>query len=181
MWIRSITIPPPSRSLAGTRRRTRRRRPGQPRQTSRRSRPRQSALPVRLVPGHSKDHRPDLNQVKGGLAVSADGGVPLLWEAQDGNQADVSTDVEYWLKVKALVGRTDFLFVGDCKLATQDNLVAIIQHQGRFLAPLPGYAGIQRQLEEWVLTNTVEDLLPRREASGKEVWYRGFRRPSSAG
>jgi len=133
--------------------------------------------PVRLVPGHSKDHRPDLNQVKGSLAVSADGGVPLLWEAQDGNRADVSTYVEYWLKVQAVVGRTDFLFIGDCKLAAHDNLIAIIQHQGRFLAPLPGYAGLQRQLEEWVLTNTVEDLLPWREASGKAGWYRGFCRP----
>lgn len=126
--------------------------------------------PVRLVPGHSKDHRPDLNQVKGGLAVSADGGVPVLGQAQDGNRADVSTDVESWLKVKDVVGRSDFRFVGDCKLATQDNLVTIMQQQGRFLAPLPAYAGMQRQLEEWVLTNTVEDLRPRREASGKEVW-----------
>lgn len=139
--------------------------------------PAAARVPVRLVPGHSKDHRPDLNQVKGGLAVSADGGFPLCWEAQDGNRADVSTYVEYWLKVKEFVGRTDFLFVGDCKLASQDNLVAIIRHQGRFLAPLPGYASIQRQLEEWVLTNTVEELLPWREASGKEIWYRGFRRP----
>jgi transposase len=129
------------------------------------------------VPGHSKDHRPDLNQVKGGLAVSADGSVPLLWEAQDGNRADVRTYVEYWLTRKELVGRSDFLFVGDGKLATQDNLLAIIQHQGRFLAPLPGYAGVQRQLEEWVLTNTGEELIPRREASGQEVWYRGVRRP----
>ena len=98
--------------------------------------PAAARLPVRLVPGHSKDHRPDLNQVKGGLAVSADGGVPLLWEAQDGNRADVSTYVDYWLKVKELVGRSDFLFVGDCQWATHDNLLAIIQHQGRFLAPL---------------------------------------------
>jgi hypothetical protein len=79
------------------------------------------------------------------------------------------------------VGRSDFLFVGDCQLTTQDNLVTIIQQQGRFLAPLPAYAGMQRQLEEWVLTTTVEDLLPRREASGKEVWYRGFRRPYTLG
>lgn len=132
---------------------------------------------MRLVPGQSKDHRPDLNQVKGGLAVSADGGVPLIWQAQDGNQADVSTYVEYWLKVKELVGRTDFLFVGDGQLATQENLVTILQYQGRFLAPLPGYAGMQRQLEEWVVTNTVEELIPWRDASGEEVWYRGFRRP----
>jgi transposase len=139
--------------------------------------PTAARIPVRLVPGHSKDHRPDLNQVKGGLAVSADGSVPLLWEAQEGNRADVSTYVESWLKVKELVGRSDFLFVGDGKLATQDNLLAILQHQGRFLAPLQRYAGVQRQLEEWVLTNTVEELIPRREASGQEVWYRGFRRP----
>jgi len=143
--------------------------------------PVRARTPVRLVRGHSKDHRPDLNQVKGGLAVSADGGVPLLWQAQDGNRADVGTYVEYWLQVKEVVGRSDFLFIGDCKLATQDNLVTIIQQQGRFLAPMPAYAGMQRQLEEWVLTNTVEDLLPRREASGKEVWYRGFRRPYALG
>ena len=134
-------------------------------------------IPVRLVPGPRKDHRPDLNQVKGGLAVSADGSVPWLWEAQDGNRADVGPYIAYGLKVKELVGRSDFLCVGDCKLATQDNLLAIIQHQGRFLAPLPGYAGVQRQLEAWVLTNTVEELIPRREASGKEVWSRGFRQP----
>ena len=139
--------------------------------------PTAARIPVRQVPGHRKDHRPDLNQVKGGLAVSADGRVPLRWEAQDGNRADVSTSVEYWWKVKELVGRSDFLFVGDCQLASQDNLLAIIEHQGRFLAPLPGYAGVQRPLEEWVLTNTVEELIPRREASGQEVWYRGFRRP----
>jgi Domain of unknown function (DUF4277) len=53
--------------------------------------PASARMPVRLVPGHSKDHRPDLNQVKGGLAVSADGGVPLLWQAQAGTRADVST------------------------------------------------------------------------------------------
>ena len=135
------------------------------------------STPVRLAPGHRKDHRPDLNQVKGGLAVSADGGVPLIWQAQDGNQADGSTYVEYWLKVKDLVGRADFLFVGDGQWATQETLVAILQHQGRFLAPLPGYAGIQRQVEEGVLTNTGEELIPWRDASGKVVGYRGFRRP----
>ena len=126
--------------------------------------------PVRLVRGHSKDHRPALNQVKGGLAVSADGGGPWVWPAQEGNRADVSTSVEYWWKVKELVERTDFLLVGDCKLAAQETLRTILQHQGRFLAPLPGYAGTQRQLEEWVLTNTVEDLLPWSEASRKAGW-----------
>jgi hypothetical protein len=132
--------------------------------------PASARMPVRLVPGHSKDHRPDVNQGQGGLAVRAEGGVPLLWQAQDGNRAAVSPYVEYGLQVKEVVGRTDFLFIGDCQLATQDNLVAIIRQQGRFLAPLPASAGMQRQREEGVLPNTAEDLLPRRAASGKTVW-----------
>jgi hypothetical protein len=80
------------------------------------------------------------------------------------------------LKVKELVGRRDFLCVGACQLATPDTRLAIMQHQGRLLAPLPGYAGMPRPLEEWVLTNTVADLITWREASGKARWYRGFRR-----
>jgi hypothetical protein len=78
--------------------------------------------------------------------------------------------VEEWLKVPALGGRTDCWFVGDGTLAPQPNLVAIIRYQGRVLAPLPGYAGIQQPLEEWGLPPTREDLLPRREAAGQERW-----------
>jgi hypothetical protein len=127
-------------------------------------------LPVRLVPGPSQDHRPDLHQVTGGLAVSADGGVPRLWEAQEGHRAAVSTSVEYGLTVQELVGRSAVLVVGACTLATPDNRRAILQHQGRVLAPRPGSAGRQRQVEEWVLTHTGEDLLPWRKASGKARW-----------
>jgi hypothetical protein len=78
--------------------------------------------------------------------------------------------VEYWLKVKALVGRSACLFVGDCTLATPDHRLAILQHQGRFLAPLPGYAGLQRQLADGVLTHTGADPIPWRETSGKARW-----------
>jgi hypothetical protein len=80
------------------------------------------------------------------------------------------------VQVQELVGRSDFLFVGDGQVATHDPRLAIMQHQGRLLAPLPGYAGRQRQWEEGVLTTTGEDLLTWREAAGKARWYRGFRR-----
>lgn len=134
--------------------------------------------PVRLVPGPRQDHRPDGTQGKGGLAVSPDGGVPVMWEAQDGTQADVRTSVASWLQVTARVGRTDVWCVGDGPWATQDTWVASIQHQGRVLAPLPGDAGMPRQREAWVLTNTVEDRIPWREATGTPRWSRGVRRPS---
>jgi hypothetical protein len=127
-------------------------------------------LPGRLGPGPRTDHRPALNQVKGGLAGSADGGVPLLWAAPDGNRADVSPEVESWLQVKELVGRSDCLCVGDGTLAPPDHRRASMQHQGRLLAPLPGDAGRQRQVEDGVLTHTGADLLPWREPSGKARW-----------
>jgi hypothetical protein len=143
--------------------------------------PATARTPVRLGPGPSTDHRPAWNQVKGGWAVRADGGVPVVWEAQDGNQADGSPSVESGLKITALVGRTDFLCVGDGQLVTPHHLVALIQPQGRLLAPLPGSAGLQQPREEWVWTNPVEDLRPRREASGQARWDRGCCRPSRLG
>ena len=132
--------------------------------------------PLRVTCGQSKDHRPDVKQVKGGLCASADGGVVLLVEGQDGNQADVSPSVDSWLKLKAVVGRADFLCIGECTLATHDTMIAIMRQGGRFLAPGPRDAEAQQQLEEWGLTNTVEERLSRRDAQGREVWYRGVQR-----
>ena len=140
--------------------------------------PAMALIPVRLVPGPSPEHRPDVNQVTGGLAVRADGRVPRLWAAQDGNQADVSTAVADGLKVTDRGGRPDVRGVGAGQVATQDHLVAIIPHPGRLLAPRPGSAGSQRPREAWGLTHPVEDRLPRREAAGHEGWSGGFRRRS---
>ncbi len=40
--------------------------------------------------GHPKDRRPDLLQVQAGLAVSADGGIPLWHRAYDGGAGEVA-------------------------------------------------------------------------------------------
>lgn len=39
--------------------------------------------------GHPKDRRPDLLQVQAGLAVSADGGIPIWHRAYDGGAGEV--------------------------------------------------------------------------------------------
>ena len=46
--------------------------------------------------GHPKDGRPDLLQVQAGLAVSADGGVPLWHRAYNGGAGEVAQVVRQW-------------------------------------------------------------------------------------
>lgn len=47
---------------------------------------------LKLLHGHSKDHRPDLKQLIFGLVVSGDGGIPVLGQLHDGNQSDHLTN-----------------------------------------------------------------------------------------
>ena len=87
--------------------------------------------------GHSKDHRPDLKQLLYILTVSDDGGVPIYFTSANGNTTDDTTHRETWDLLQQLVGRADFLYVADCKLATSDNMNYIARQQGRFITVLP--------------------------------------------
>lgn len=95
----------------------------------------------RLAPaitwGHSKAHRPDLKQLLYTLTVTDDGGVPIYFQAHSGNVADDQTHPTTWLILRELVGRPDFVYVADCKLATTENMNAIARQGGRFITILP--------------------------------------------
>jgi len=87
--------------------------------------------------GHSKDHRPDLKQLLYVLTVSEDGGVPVYFTTASGNVVDDRTHCATWDLLHALVGRPEFLYVADCKLASRDNLSHIATRGGRFVTVLP--------------------------------------------
>ncbi len=87
--------------------------------------------------GHSKDHRPDLKQLLYILTVSDDGGVPIYFTSANGNTTDDTTHRQTWDLLHQLVGRADFLYVADCKLATSENMNYIARQQGRFITLLP--------------------------------------------
>ena len=72
--------------------------------------------------GHNKDHRPDLKQLLYVLTISKDGGVPVHFRVHSGNVVDDQTHRETWDLLRQLAGRTDFLYVADCKLATRENM-----------------------------------------------------------
>jgi transposase len=86
--------------------------------------------------GHSKDHRPDLPQVKVLLATLDPLGMPLVTQVVSGAKADDPLYIPAIDQVRTGVGRRGLLYVGDCKLlalATRAHLVAGGDH---YLAPL---------------------------------------------
>ena len=90
-----------------------------------------------LTHGHNKDHRPDLKQLVLGLNVTADGAVPISHRIYSGNQTDDRLHPANHKALQKLLERTDFIYVADCKLATEENLLKISAWHGRFVTVMP--------------------------------------------
>jgi len=103
--------------------------------------------------GHNKEHRPDLKQLVWILTVSADGAVPLAHRLTDGNTNDDQTHIATWDGLHELIGRTDFLYVADCKLCTREQMTHIDGHGGRFVTVLPRSRREDGYLREWAHTH----------------------------
>lgn len=95
--------------------------------------------------GHSKAHRPDLKQLLYTLTVSHDGSVPVYFTSHSGNVADDTTHCATWDLLHQLVGSSDFLYVADCKLASEENLGYIARRGGRFVTVMPRTHGEDEQ------------------------------------
>ena len=80
-------------------------------------------------------HRPDLLQIQAGLAVSADGGIPIWHRAYDGGAGEVAQVVPAMEALSKLAGIRQFLMVGDSKLVSYTNLAAMIAAKVSFIAP----------------------------------------------
>jgi transposase len=86
--------------------------------------------------GHPKDRRTDLRQIQAGIAVTADGGVPVFARAYDGNAAEVTQVTDTMHALAALAAPRSFLLVGDSKLVSYPNVTAMNNAQVTFIAPL---------------------------------------------
>src|SRR6266571_2844120 len=87
--------------------------------------------------GHSKDHRPDLKQLVFILTVSADHAVPVIYRLASGNTNDDPTHIPTWDTLVKLTGGPGFLYVADCKAASQEAMGHIHRGGGRFITVLP--------------------------------------------
>ena len=86
--------------------------------------------------GHSKDHRPDLPQVKIAMAVLDPLGLPLTTTVVAGHMADDPLYLPEIAKVRQSAQRTGLTYVGDCKMAAIGTRAEIVAHQDYYLCPL---------------------------------------------
>src|SRR5713226_3670550 len=86
--------------------------------------------------GHPKDRRPDLKQIQTGLAVAADGGIPVFHHAYDGGAGEVAQVTGAMTALKKIAGPRTFLLAGDSKLISWANATAMAAGQVAFVAPL---------------------------------------------
>jgi transposase len=127
--------------------------------------------------GYSKDHRPDLKQLIFLLTTTADGGVPVQFRREDGNASDSLGHVQTWDTLCQITGKSDFLYVADSKLCSQDNLEHIDKHKGRFVTVLPRTRmedaqfrkEIQKREPEWELV--WDRPHPRRKYGPRDRWW----------
>jgi transposase len=111
--------------------------------------------------GHSKDHRPDLPQLKIMAAVTQPLAFPVSTAVVAGNLTD---DALYWptiVEVKRKVGGAGLLFVGDCKMASLDTRARIAEGGDYYLTPLPNTGATAKQIGSWI------DTALAKEAGGK--------------
>ena len=101
------------------------------------------------------------------LTVTADGAVPMAYRVVDGNTSDDVTHIDTWDHLVALLGRTDFLYVADCKLATRDTMDHIHRNRGRFVSVLPASRKEDKAFRDWVVDHE-PDWVPAARRRGAD-------------
>src|SRR6267378_3541632 len=111
--------------------------------------------------GHSKDHRPDLPQVKIAMSVLAPLGLPLTTTVVAGQTADDPLYRPEIAKVRQIAGTPGLTYVGDCKMAAIGTRAEIVAHQDYSLCPLSAKQMPDAELDR-VLAPVLRDPLEPR-------------------
>src|SRR5215831_8143825 len=110
--------------------------------------------------GHSKDHRPDLPQVKVMLSVLDPLGLPVATDVVSGQRADDPLYLPAIARVRQGVGRRGLLDVGDCKMGALETRAWIQAGGDCYRCPLA-----EVQLPPAMLAGYVEPVAMGQQAS----------------
>jgi transposase len=132
--------------------------------------------------GHSKDHRPDLPQVKVMQAVLDPLGMPLATDVVSGERADDPLYIPCIERVQASLGRHGLLYVGDCKMASRETRARIVAAGDYYLCPLPQVQLAAGELEAaleavWNGTHTLRPVVREGPAGKPELIAEGYESP----
>ena len=114
--------------------------------------------------GHSKDHRPDLPQLKIMAAAAEPSGHLIASDFYPGQTADDPLYLPMTRRVRILLGRIGLLYVGDCKMAALATRAELVAEGDYYLTTLPMTGDTQNQFEGWL------DQLVSGKAKTQELW-----------
>lgn len=131
--------------------------------------------------GHSKDHRPDLPQVKVVLSMLDPLGVPVVTQVVAGEKADDPLYIPAIDQVRDGVGQSGLLYVGDCKLmalATRAHLQAGHDHYlGPFsLVQIPQATADEYLTPVWRREQLLAPVYRQDDSGQEEKIAEGFER-----
>lgn len=100
--------------------------------------------------GHSKDHRPDLPQLKLMAAAAEPVGQVIACEVKGGQEADDRLYTPLIQRVRQIVGHRGLLYVGDCKMAALATRAEVVANHDFYLVPLPLTGQTASEFQTWV-------------------------------
>ncbi|MCI0554934.1 MAG: DUF4277 domain-containing protein [Anaerolineae bacterium] len=109
--------------------------------------------------GHSKDHRPDLPQLKVVLATLDPLAMPVATLVVGGEKADDPLYIPAIDQVRKGLGRQGLLYVGDCKIMSLGTRAHIVAGQDFYLGPFSA-----TQIPESALDNYLEPVWSGQQA-----------------
>ncbi len=100
--------------------------------------------------GHSKDHRPDLPQVKVKLSALDPLGLPLGIRIVGGQRADDGLYIPAIQQAQQTLRQAGLLYVGDCKMAALSTRAYVQQCGDFYLCPLSGVQVSEASVQQLV-------------------------------
>jgi len=100
--------------------------------------------------GHSKDHRPDLPQLKLMAAAAEPSGHIVASDLLAGQKADDPLYVPLIERVRSILGQSGLLYDGDAKMAALSTRAYIVTNEDDYLVPLPMTGDTATSFPQWL-------------------------------
>ena len=131
--------------------------------------------------GYSKDHRPDLPQLKVMLSALDPLGLPIATQVVSGERADDRLYLPAIAQVSQSLNAHGLLYVGDCKMAALDTRAYLEAQQDYYLCPLAAKQMPEEVLDEylkpvWAGEQPLTPVSREREAGQPEQLAEGYER-----
>jgi transposase len=100
--------------------------------------------------GHSKDHRPDLPQLKLMAAAAQPTSHVVACDIVPGNAADDPLYLPLIRRVRQQLRQHGLLYTGDCKMSALATRAELVAEKDYYLMPLPRTGDNAEQIEAWI-------------------------------